>query len=43
MNQWAFVSAAYALVLGVTVVLLLASWRAMRRAEADADAVRERR
>ena len=41
MNQWAFVIAAYALVLGVTAVILLLSWRDMRRAEADAEAVRD--
>jgi hypothetical protein len=40
MNQWSFVLAAYGVVLFATIVLLLASWRAMRRAEADAAASR---
>ena len=40
MNQWSFVLAAYGLVISATLILLLAGWRAMRRAEADADAVR---
>ncbi len=38
MNQWSFVLAAYGVVISATVILLLASWRAMRSAEADADA-----
>ncbi len=42
MNQWAFVLAAYGLVMFVTVGLIVASWRAMRRAETDAAAVRKR-
>ena len=40
MNQWSFVLAAYGVVVLATVILLLASWRAMRRAEAAAEAVR---
>ena len=40
MNQWSFVLAAYGVVLSATIVLLFASWRAMRRAEADAAAPR---
>ena len=34
MNPWPFVAAAYILSLGGTAVLALASWWAMRRAEA---------
>ena len=41
MNQWSFVLAAYGVTALATVVLLIASWRAMRRAEAAADAVRK--
>ena len=40
MNQWSFVLAAYGVAMSATVILLLASWRAMRRAEADAAAPR---
>jgi hypothetical protein len=40
MNQWSFVLAAYGVVIIATIVLLLASWRAMRDAEAAAEAVR---
>jgi hypothetical protein len=36
MSQWSFVLAAYGLVLSATIFLLLASWRRMRRAEAEA-------
>ncbi len=42
MNQWSFVIAAYGLVVSATVILIAASWRAMRRAEADAEAARRR-
>ena len=41
MNQWSFVLAAYGVIALATIVLLVASWRAMRRAEAAADAVRK--
>ena len=41
MNQWSFVLAAYGVTALATLVLLVASWRAMRRAEAAADAVRK--
>ena len=41
MNQWSFVVAAYGVTALATIVLLAASWRAMRRAEA-ADAARRR-
>ena len=40
MSQWSFVLAAYAVTALATIVLVVASWRAMRRAEAAADAVR---
>ena len=36
MNQWNFVLAAYGVTVLATIVLLIASWRAMRRAEAAA-------
>ena len=42
MNPWPFVIAAYALALGGTAALVLWSWLAMRRAEADADALSRR-
>ena len=42
MNQWAFVIAAYGLTLAATAALMLWSWAAMRRAEADADAAKRR-
>jgi hypothetical protein len=35
MNPWPFVAAAYGLTLGVTALLILISWRAMRAAERD--------
>ncbi len=41
MNQWSFVLAAYGVTMLATVVLIVASWRAMRRAEAAADAIRK--
>jgi hypothetical protein len=43
MTQWPFVIGAYAIVTVATVAMLVASLIAMRRAEADADAVKERR
>lgn len=33
MNPWPFVAAAYAVTLGGTLALVVASWIAMRRAE----------
>jgi heme exporter protein CcmD len=36
MNAWPFVIAAYALTVGATLGLLIWSWAAMRRAEAEA-------
>ena len=41
MNQWAFVSAAYAVALLATAGLLLQSFVSMRRAEAAADKLRK--
>lgn len=40
MNPWPFVIAAYGIVIAGTLALLLASWSAMRRAEAAAEASR---
>jgi len=40
MNQWSFVLAAYGVVIIATVILLLASWRAMLGAEAAAAGTR---
>ena len=36
MNHWPYILAAYGLTLVGTVALVFASWRAMRRAEAEA-------
>ena len=43
MNQWSFVIAAYALTAIATLALLGLSFAAMRRAEADAEAVKRTR
>ena len=43
MNAWNFVIAAYAIVAVCTVGLVVWSWHSMRRAEADAEAVRQPR
>jgi len=40
LNQWQFVAAAYAIGLGGTVVLVVQSWLAMRRAERRRDGAR---
>jgi hypothetical protein len=40
MNQWSFVLAAYGVVVLASILLLLVSWRAMRRAEAAVEAAR---
>ena len=40
MNQWAFVIIAYGLTLLATAGLVVASWMSMRRAEAQAEAVK---
>ena len=42
MNHWPFVLAAYGLTLAATLALVVASWRAMRDAEARAEAGRDR-
>ncbi|WP_275887899.1 MULTISPECIES: hypothetical protein [Sphingomonas] len=42
MSQWAFVIAAFAVVLGGTALLLVLSWARMRTAEAKADALSRR-
>ena len=42
MNPWPFVIAAYAIAIGLTALLLFASFAAMRRAEAAADAIRRK-
>ena len=38
MSHWPFVIAAYSIALGGTALLLLFSWRSMRRAEKAAEA-----
>ncbi|MEA3060734.1 MAG: hypothetical protein QOJ94_515 [Sphingomonadales bacterium] len=43
MSHWHFVAAAYAVALLGTLALVLASYAAMRRAEADAEALRDGR
>ena len=43
MNHWPFIIAAYALTVAGTLALTLWSWSAMRRAEAEAEAVRQER
>ena len=43
MNQWSFVIAAYAVVIGGSVVLTARAWRSMRRAERFADDVTKKR
>ncbi len=40
MNHWPFIIGAYGLTLLGTIGVTLWSWSAMRRAEADADALR---
>ena len=42
MNPWPFVIAAYGIAFAGTAALTLWSWIAMRRAEADADALSRR-
>jgi heme exporter protein CcmD len=42
-NHWPFIIGAYAATLAGTVVLIGWSWLAMRRAEAEAEAVRGER
>ena len=43
MNHWPFIIAAYAVTIVGTLALVLASYRAMREAEASADALRNDR
>jgi hypothetical protein len=43
MNQWAFVIAAYAVTIAATASLILLSFVAMRRAEAEAGKLRDGR
>lgn len=43
MNHWPFILAAYALTIAGTLGVSLASFAAMRRAEAEADAPRHER
>ena len=42
MNPWPFVVAAYAMAIGLTAALLLWSFASMRRAEAAADALKNK-
>ena len=42
MNHWAFVAAAYGAAIVLTALLVLWSWRSMRRAEAAADQLARR-
>ncbi len=43
MNHWPFIIAAYTLTIVSTLCVALWSWSAMRRAEADVDALRRER
>ena len=43
MNPWPFVVAAYAIALLATATLLLASYASMRKAESDAESLRDRK
>ena len=43
MNQWSFVTAAYAVALITTAALLLWAWSSMRKAETAADELKRRR
>ena len=40
MNPWPFVAAAYGIAIAATLVLTLWAYRAMRRAEASAEALK---
>ena len=42
MNAWPFIAAAYGLTLAASAAVALWSWRAMRRAEADAEKLTRR-
>ncbi len=41
MNPWPFVAAAYALTLLATALLVVLSWRSMRKAETAAERLRK--
>ena len=43
MNHWPFIAGAYALTIVPVLALVAASYRAMRRAEAEADALKGER
>jgi hypothetical protein len=43
MSHWGFVAAAYGIAVAGTLALLVASFAAMRRAEAEADAMKGER
>jgi hypothetical protein len=43
MNHWPFIIAAYAVTIIGTLAVIWGSWSAMRRAEADAEALRRDR
>ena len=43
MSQWAFVVAAYVVAIGGTATLVVQSFVAMRRAEAEAERLRDRK
>ncbi len=43
MNQWSFVTAAYAVALVATAALLLWAWSSMRKAESAADDLKRQR
>ena len=43
MNHWPFIVGAYALTIVPTLALMAASYRAMRKAEAEADALKGER
>lgn len=42
MNHWPYIIAAYALTIGGMAGLVLVSWLRMRKAEAEAEAVRRK-
>jgi hypothetical protein len=41
MNPWPFVIAAYGLTVAATLIVVILSWRAMRKAEAAAAALKQ--
>ena len=42
MNHWPYIIASYVLTIGAMAGLTLASWARMRKAEADAEAIRRK-